>query len=254
VVKGEEKTMNGTIPRGGDHKHERFFSIVGDLQDDLKRLIRKEVDLAKAEIGENFSALGRNAGLAAGGAVLALFALFLLLLGIGAILARMLQAANLSPGAAYFISYTGLALLLGALGYFLIRKAVDAFSKISFSPDKALAGAKGAEPVPIEIRKAIENETNGAKEAKRSSEELQSEVIAARARMDEEVAELKSRLTPGYLIRSLFAGIKHHPTRALLFGASTGLGGYLYWRNKHIAEVQRLRAERKWWQFKVRKA
>lgn len=243
--------MNGT---SWDHKNERFFSIVGDLQDDLKRLIRKEIDLAKAELGENFSALGKNAGLAAGGGVLALFAVFLLLLGIGAIFARLLQAANLSPGAAYFISYMGLALILGGVGYFLIHKAMKAFSRISFSPDKAIAGAKGAEPVPIEIRKAIENEENGEKEEKRSSEELQTEVIAARARMDEEMAELKSRLTPGYLIRSLFAGIKHHPTRAILIGASTGLGGYLYWRNKHMAEVQRLQAERKWWQFKLRKA
>ena len=243
--------MNGTDL--GTHRNERFFTIVGDLQDDLKRLVRKEIDLAKAELGENFSALGKNAGLAAAGAVLALFALFLLLLGIGAIIARLLQAADLSPGTAYFISYMGLAVILGAVGYFLIHKAMNAFSKISFSPEKALAGAKGAEPVPIEIRKAIENEEKDVKEPKRSSNDLQSDVIDTRARLDEEMAELKSRLTPGYLLRSLFAGIKHHPTRAILIGASTGLGGYLYWRNKHMAEVQRIQAQRKWWQIKLRK-
>jgi hypothetical protein len=244
--------MNGTDL--GNHRNERFFTLVGDFQDDLKRLVRKEIDLAKAELGENFSALGKNAGLAAGGAVLALFALFLLLLGIGAIFARLLQAADLAPGTAYFISYMVLALILGGVGYFLIHKAMNAFSKLSFSPDKALAGAKGAEPVPIEIRKAIESDENEVKEPKRSSNELQSEVIDTRARLDEEMAELKSRLTPGYLVRSLFAGIKHHPTRAILLGASTGLGGYLYWRNKHMVEVKPLEAQRKWWQFKLRKA
>jgi hypothetical protein len=247
--------MNGTMNTAdyrANHKGERFFTLVGGLQDDIKNLIKKEIDLAKAEMGENFSALGKNAGLAAAGGVLALFALFLLLLGIGAIIARLLQAADLSPGTAYFISYMGLALILGGIGYALIHKAMNAFSKISFSPDKALAGAKGAEPVPIEIRKAIDGKDKEAKPVKRSSDELQSEVLAARTRMDSEMSELKSRLTPGYMIRSLFAGIKHHPTRAILIGASTGLGGYLVWRNRHMAEVKRLEAQRKWWQFRTR--
>ncbi len=245
--------MNGTTQMA-NHKSDGFFTLVGDLQDDLKRLIKKEIDLAKTEMGEKFSALGKNAGLAAAGGVLALFALFLLLLGIGAIIARLLQATDLSPGTAYFISYMGLALILGGVGYFLIHKAMNAFSKISLSPDKALAGAKGAEPVPIEIRKAVENKQKEVKEPKRSSDELQSEVIEARTRMDSEMSELKSRLTPGYMIRSLFAGIKHHPTRAILIGASTGLGGYLYWRNRHMVEVKRLQAQRKWWQIKARRA
>jgi hypothetical protein len=245
--------MNGTTQLA-NHKSEGFFTLVGEFQDDFKRLIKKEIDLAKAEMGEKCSALGKNAGLAAAGGVLALFALFLLLLGIGAIIARLLQQADLSPGTSYFISYMGLALLLGGIGYLLIHKATKAFSKISLSPDKALAGAKGAEPVPIEIRKAIDGKQKDVKEPKRSSDELQNEVIQARTRMDSEMSELKSRLTPGYMIRSLFAGIKHHPTRAILIGASTGLSGYLYWRNRHMAEVKRLQAQRKWWQLKALKA
>ncbi len=245
--------MNGTTQLP-NHKAEGFFTLVGEFQDDFKRLIKKEIDLAKTEMSEKCSALGKNAGMAAAGGVLALFALFLLLLGIGAIIARLLQAADLSPGTAYFISYMGLALVLGGVGHFLIHKAMNAFSKISLSPDKALAGAKGAEPVPIEIRKAIEGKQKEVKEPKRSSDELQTEVIAARTRMDSEMSELKSRLTPGYMIRSLFAGIKHHPTRAILMGASTGLRGYLYWRNRHMIEVKRLEAQRKWWQLKPRRA
>jgi hypothetical protein len=245
--------MNGTM-NTANHKGERFFTLVGDLQDDFKNLIKKEIDLAKTEMGEKFGSLGKNAGLAAAGAVLALIAAFMLLLGIGAIIANLLQRTDLSPGAAYFISYMGLSVVLGAVGYVLIHKALNAFSKISLSPDKALAGAKGAEPVPIEIRKAIDDKQAEVKEPRRSSDELQTEVIAARTRMDGEMSELKSRLTPGYMVRSLFAGIKHHPTRVILIGASTGLGGYLYWRNKHLVEVKRLQAQRKWWQFRTRHA
>lgn len=246
--------MNQTTDGGGRYKSERLFSLVGDLQNDVKKLVRKEIDLAKVELGENFSALGRNAGLAAAGGVLTLIAAFMLLLGIGAIIAHLLQQAGLSPGTSYFLAYMSLSLVLGGIGYFLIRKALDAFSRISLSPDKALAGAMAAEPVPIEIRRAITQIEKETKEPRRSSAELQTEVIAARSRMDNEMFELRSRLTPGYMLRSIFAGIKHHPTRALLIGASTGFGSYLVWRNRHLAEIKKIEAQRKWWHFRTRHA
>ena len=243
-----------TMPNCVTPKTERFFDLVGDLQTDIKNLVKKEIELARAELGEKCSAMGRNASYAAAGGVLALFAFFMLLLGVGAIFARILQAADFTPGTAYFLSYMGLALILGGFGYVLIHKALKAFSKISLSPEKALAGAKGAEPVPIEIRKVVDENNGHANEPKRSSDELQHEVIATRVRMDNEMSELKSRLTPGYLVRSFFSGIKHHPTRTFLITASTGVGSYLMWRNRHAAEVKRLQAQRKWWQFKWRHA
>ena len=245
--------MNGTTELG-NYKSERFFTLVGDLQDDVKHLIKKEIDLAKTEMSEKFGAFGKHAGFAAAGGVLALIAVFMLLLGFGAVVSQLLQKAGLSAGTAYFVSYMGLSLILGGAGYFLIHKAMSEFAQLSLSPEKALAGAKGAEPVPLEIRKGIENNAKHSKPPKPSSDDLQSEVIAARTRMDSEMSELKSRLTPGYLARSFFAGIKHHPTRAILIGASTGLGGYLCWRNLHMAEIKRIAANRKWWQFKVRSA
>src|SRR5690349_7311006 len=104
------------MPNTVTPKTEGFFHLLSDIQCDLKNLIRKEIDLAKAEMGEKCSVLGRNAAYAAGGGVLALFALFLLLLGIGAILARLLQKADLSAGTAYFLSYMGMALILGGIG------------------------------------------------------------------------------------------------------------------------------------------
>src|SRR5688572_23183928 len=102
VETGAMRTVNltsTTSPRG-----ESFMHLVGDLQTDIKTLIKKEIELAKTEMGEKCKVLGRNAGIAAAGGVLALFALFMLLLGIGAIVARLLQNADLSPGTAYFLS------------------------------------------------------------------------------------------------------------------------------------------------------
>jgi hypothetical protein len=218
---------------------EKFINLVGDLQNDIKTLVKKEIELAKTEMGEKFSALGRNAGYAAAGGVLALMAAFMLLLGLGAIVARLLVAAGLSPAASYFIAYMGLALVLGAVGYALIQKALHAFKKISLSPEKALASAQAAEPVPIEIKRKQHKQEDS--KPKPSSDDLQTQVIAARSRMDNEISELRARLTPGYIGRSFVAGLKHHPLRAvLLSAASTGLGGYLYYRKQ-----QKLAAIRK---------
>jgi hypothetical protein len=235
-------TIDTANPRG-----ESFINLVGDLQTDIKTLIKKEIELAKAEMREKFTTLGRNAALAAGGGVLALIAVFMLLMGVGAIVAQLLLKAGLSAGTAYFLSYTGLSLALGAAGYALLQKARHAFAEISLSPEKALETVRGPEPIAIEIRKS-------PKEPKRSSDELRNEVVSTRARMDSEMTELRERLTPGYMVKSSFAGLKHHPLWALLVGASTGLGGYLVWRKRHVAEVKRLHAHRKWWQFKLHHA
>jgi hypothetical protein len=238
-------TTNTTTPRG-----ESFINLVGDLQTDIKTLIKKENELAKTEMGEKFKTLGRNAGFAAAGGILGLFALFILLLGIGAIIARLLQKADLNPGTAYFLAYMGLALILGGVGYALIHKAMNAFSKLSLSPEKALETVRGPEAVEIEIR----SDKKEAKESKRSSDEVRDEVVATRARMDSELNELRERLTPAYMVKSSFAGLKHHPLRALLVGASTGLGGYLLWRRRHQAELKRISAHRRWYQLKLRHA
>jgi hypothetical protein len=240
--------MNRTIDTV-DTRSESFIHLVGDLQTDIKTLIKKEIELAKTEMGEKFKVLGRNATFAAAGGVLALIAAFMLLLGLGAIIAQLLQRTDLSPGTAYFISYMGLSLVLGIVGYALIQKAIHAFSSFSLTPEKALETAKGNEAVPIEIRKAAK-----AKERTPSSDEVKTEVVAARARMDSEMSELKARLTPGYMAKSFCAGMKHHPLRAVIVAVSTGVGGYFYWRNRHLAEVKKIAAGRKWWQFHLRHA
>jgi hypothetical protein len=229
---------------------ERLGSLLGGLEQDVKQLVKKELDLAKTEMGEKFGALGRNAGLAAGGGVLLLFAAFFLLLGAGAILARLLIAAGLSPGASYFLGFATLALLLGGVGYALLHKAMKAFSNLSLSPEKALGVVRGPQYAASEAFNGHARASE--KEMKPSSDELQDEVLATRSRMDSEWAELKSRLTPGYVFKSSMAGIKHHPLRALFVGATTGVGSYLYWRRQQQVKLDHLNAHRKWWQFKIR--
>jgi hypothetical protein len=233
------------------------MNLVGDLQTDIKNLIKKEFELAKTEMGEKAKVLGRNAAFAAAGGVVALMAIFLLLLGIGAIIAQLLVKAGLSPGVAYFVAYMGFGLILAITGYLLIQKAISAFSKVSLSPDKTLETVRGYEVVPLHTKK-IDHHPQAEKASKPSpsSDELQGEVITTRNRMESEMMELKSRLTPAYMGKSLAAGVKHHPITALLFGAGTSLGGYLYWRKRHHVAVAKsvARAARRGFFFRVRRA
>ncbi len=233
---------------------EKFMNLVGDLQTDIKTLIKKEIELAKAEMGEKVSAMGRNAAFAAAGGVLGLMAAFLLLLGLGAIIARLLELAGLSPGTAYFIGYLGLALVLGAVAYALVMKAMHAFQKISLAPEKTISSVQAAQPVSIEIKKKIDE---AKATPKLSSNQLQKEVIATRTRMDDEISELKSRLTPSYAGQCFLSGLKNHPVRALLISAaSTGVGGYLIFRRQQRLVMLKKQASglRRWWNLNVRHA
>ena len=224
-------------------QEDSFIHLVGDLRTDIKTLVRKEMELARAEMGEKVKDAARNAALGGAGAVLGLIAFVMLLLGLGAILSRAFQSAGLSPATAYALAYGGLGLVLGGVSFLLIHKAMNALSKFSLSPEKALETVRGPEPTAPEVRRE-------RREPAPSSEDLREEVIFTRARMDSEMQELKDRLKPGYVVRSSVAGIKHHPLRALIAGASAGLGGYLMWRHSHGASARRRSAARKWWQIK----
>lgn len=202
------------------------------MRGDITELIRKELALAKTEMGEKFKEIARNAAFMAAGGVVGLMAAFLLFLGIGAIAALALTSAGMARGAAYFVAYGGLGLILGGIAWILVLKAMHAFRNFSLAPEKALESVK---------REASGNNSQKIQieHPKPDSDELQGDVVIARARVNEEMDELKQRLTPGYMGRSTVAGIKHHPFRTLLLTAGAGLGGYLLWKHNHQNGVMR---------------
>lgn len=219
--------------------NERFVHLVGDLQSDLKNLIKKEIELAKTEMGEKVRVAARNAAYLAAGGVAGLMAAFLMFLGLGAVIALALAGTGLSAGMAYFISYAGLAVILGVAALLLVRKALRAFQNFSITPEKALETVRGPEGLAETPSRKIEVE-----HSKPNSDELATEVEITRSRLDEEISELRSRLTPGYLARSTAAGVRHHPLRALLLTAGTGVGGYLLWKHNHHLPAQPVKVPR----------
>jgi hypothetical protein len=111
---------------------------LGDLFAELTRetstLVRKEVELAKTELGQKASKAGKNIGfLAIGGAVAYAGALAL----IGAVILLLAQALD-----SLWLSALLVGLLVAGVGAFLIQKGLAALRTVDLMPHKTLETLK----------------------------------------------------------------------------------------------------------------
>ena len=101
--------------------------LLGDMVTELSTLVRKEIQLARAEIGENVSEAGGAIPGMAGGAALALGGLILLLMALAALVSRVL---DLAPGWGLLI--VGVLAALG--GYALVRGGMAKLKATNLTP------------------------------------------------------------------------------------------------------------------------
>ncbi|SEP65639.1 phage holin family protein [Microlunatus flavus] len=127
--------------------------IVRAISDDVKELVRDEVQLAKAELVPAAKAGGIGAGLLAGAAFFGVSAVFILYFCVVYVLVRLglpEWASFLIVGAALLL----LAALLGAVGYSMIKKvkapqrtikqAKETVDAVKASAQQTLAAIKGS--------------------------------------------------------------------------------------------------------------
>jgi len=109
--------------------------LLKELTSETSTLLKQEVDLAKTEMSEKASRVGANLGsVAVGGAVAFLGAIALLLAviyGLGAILNNFL-----SPETASWLAPLIVGGILAAVGYSLIKKALETLKRESITPQK----------------------------------------------------------------------------------------------------------------------
>src|SRR5881227_2832610 len=111
-----------------------IFGLIGDLKDETKTFIKEEVQLAKAEISENISHMGKNAvGLAIGG-IVAYAGLIVFLAGLGLLLAFAFEQLGLQPVLAGFIGLAIIGFFVMVIGGVLILKGIKAFKAGSLAP------------------------------------------------------------------------------------------------------------------------
>ena len=107
--------------------------LLKELRDETTTLLRQEVDLAKTEIGEKASRLGSNLGsLALGGGVAFLGALALLAAVVYGLTSLLDQF--MSVGVAIWLAPLIVGLVLAAVGYSLLNKALATLRQESLTP------------------------------------------------------------------------------------------------------------------------
>ena len=107
--------------------------LLKELRDETTTLLRQEVDLAKTEMAEKASRVGSNIGsLAMGGAVAFLGALALLAAVVYGLTSLLDQF--MSVGVAIWLAPLIVGLVLAAVGYSLVKKALATLRQESLTP------------------------------------------------------------------------------------------------------------------------
>ena len=116
--------------------------LVKQLQEDSTSLIRDEVALAKTEISEEISMVGKNIGFLVAGALVGYAALVILLIALGSLIAEGLVAAGLDLALAHFLGLAIIAIIVGLISAALVKKALDKLKTTSLVPERTVESLK----------------------------------------------------------------------------------------------------------------
>ena len=112
--------------------------LLRQLRDDTTDLLKKEVALAKTEMGENFQRTARNIGELAVGAFVASSALVIVFMALASFLASMLSRRGMDQQAAEGLGLVIVALIAMVTSGVLIMKALSALKTHSVAPDRTV--------------------------------------------------------------------------------------------------------------------
>ena len=140
-------TGNGAPPPGTAEKS--LGEIVNEVSEKATLLVREEIELAKAEVTQKATRLGKGAGFGTAGGIFLVFMLIYFLIGLALLIDDLL---NVNPSEVWigFFIVTGGLLLLGAIAVLL---AVRFFKRgAPPTPDLAIEEAKKTQAMLEEAR------------------------------------------------------------------------------------------------------
>jgi len=203
-----------------------ILGLVRSLTEDTKKLLRQEVELAKAEISEKLAVVARNAMSVAIGGFIAYAGLIVLLIGLGSLIAWALQKAGLQPMLAGFAGMAIIGVVVILAGAALLMKGLKTFSKESFVPQRTIhtfQRLKGDEAFT-----AIQAEPKSEPKPQRSSEEMQVRVEQTEDHLSDTLGELGQRLSPRHIQARVKQRIRQRPYRSGLMAMAAGLASGLF--------------------------
>src|SRR6185295_7783069 len=175
-----------------------FFSLIGNLRDEIKRLLREEIKLAKTEMSEKFGVFGKNAILIAVGGLVGYGGALILFTGLAALIAYFFSRTDMNPLMAIALGLLIMGLLAAGVGGALVMKALGAFKKETLAPEKTIDAIKHNTDInPAKQQHHVERPKEI--ELKRSPDEIKEEIDSTQDLMKAHARELKQRLPPAYM-------------------------------------------------------
>jgi hypothetical protein len=219
-VEASERSTGEALAEHNRLNRSSVFQLAKDLVDEGKTLIRQELRLAKREISEKLSFLGRNAVGLGAGAGIAYAGAIVLLIGLGFLIAWAIHLAGIDGLLAAFLGLAGVGLLTLSIGGAFILKGVSALKAESLAPERTVqtlqgltSGATEQKPKPPPAPKLPEA----------SSAEMQARVEATEDHIGATLEELRYRLSPRNINKRIQRRIQGHPYRAGLLAMGAGL-------------------------------
>jgi hypothetical protein len=208
--------MNDSVSAGTS-----ILGLVKQLAEESKTFIKEEVRLAKTEMSEKLSLVGRNSLSVAIGGFIAYAGLIVLLAALGLVIGFAFERLDLEPALAAAIGLGIIALVVISVGAVLLLKGMKAFSKECLGPARTietLQNLKGDVIAPHEPR--IESTQD---DYKPTSQELEASVLATEHRIGETIEELGQRVSLTHLRHKANEEVWSHPYKWSVLAMGTGL-------------------------------
>jgi hypothetical protein len=116
--------------------------LVRELRDGTTTLLKQEVALAKTELTEKATKVGKNAATLAVGGMIAYSGLLFILLALSALIMSGLERVGLTENVARWLGLAIVGVMMAAIGYVLIHKAKETLSRESLAPEKTIQSLK----------------------------------------------------------------------------------------------------------------
>ena len=107
--------------------------LFSELSQETTTLIRQEVNLAKTEMSQKASRVGKDVGFMAAGGAVAYAGLLAIISGVIALLALVIPL---------WLSALLVGLVVAAIGYFLVRRGLDALKQEDLAPRETIETLK----------------------------------------------------------------------------------------------------------------
>ena len=120
--------------QGSDSKDDRSLGeLFSELARDTSTLIRHEVQLAKTEMSQKASRVGKDVGFLAAGGAVAYAGLLALLAGVIVLLGQVIPM---------WLAAIVVGLVVAGVGYFLVRRGLDALKREDLAPRQTIETLK----------------------------------------------------------------------------------------------------------------